>query len=83
MSKEQELMERIQQQQSDFAKVAGQLSAINKYLDDAGFSKMKPTHKRVKAFALQYQIERLSHKRIMTMNGLTGENDSYIGEIDD
>lgn len=83
MSKEQELMERIQQQQSDFAKVAGQLSAINKYLDDAGFGKMKPTHKRVKAFALQYQIEKLVHKRIMTMNGAPYENDIYVGDQDE
>ena len=83
MSKEAELMDRIHQQQSEFGKVAGQLSAINKYLDDAGFQKMKPTHKRVKAFALQFQIEKLIHKRIMTMNGSIYENENYIGDCDD
>jgi hypothetical protein len=80
---EKELMDKIQQQQSDFSKVAGQLSAINKYLDDSGFPKMKPTQMRVKAFSLQYQIEKLIHKRIMTMNSSPMENENYIGDCDE
>lgn len=70
MSKETELMKRIEELSSMFSKVSAQMSAINKYLDDAGFPKLKPTHRRVKAFSLLVQTERLEHKYIVEMNSL-------------
>ena len=49
---------------SEYSRLAGQISAINKYLDDMGIPKIKPANKRVKLASLMYQQAVLEINRL-------------------
>lgn len=62
------LIEKLRQQRdqamSDFSQLAGQMSAITKYLNSINVEEIKPLHKRVKLLVLMYENVCIENERL-------------------
>lgn len=56
---------------ADLAKMAGQFSAITKYLDESHVPNIEPVHKRVKLLAIMYQQALLANKHVSLIQEAT------------
>lgn len=45
----------LEAQRKEYSRLAGEISAIHKYLDECGVDKIKPVHKRVKLFVMMWK----------------------------